>query len=237
MRLRKIYTLIGGKKIIMKFTIEELIEHSNKSVENSKNNLSKLSKDILSMDGMSGNKTRHLYNNLCSLNGANYLEVGTWKGSSFASALYDNNINAIAIDNWTEFNGPKSEFIENIKSLCPLNKYYFIEKDCFKVTQDDISEVFDNIDIYLYDGAHDYMSQRKAITHYYQFLSKYSIIIVDDFRSDTPAWANVKKGTYDGIEESGLTIHHKIEIITHQESSGRYEYWNGFGLFVCEKKL
>jgi hypothetical protein len=33
-----------------------------------------------------------------------------------------------------------------------------------------------------------------------------------------------KKGTYDGIEESGLIIHHNVEIITHQESNGKSEY-------------
>ena len=220
----------------MKYTLEQLINHVNISVDNANNNISKLTPDILSMDGMSGNKTRHLYNNICSLNGANYLEIGTWKGSSFISALYQNETNSIAIDNWTEFNGPKDEFISNVNRLCPDKGFKFIEKDCFKVTDDEIKSTYDSIDIYLYDGAHDYESQRKAITYYKHLFSKYIIIIIDDFRSDSPAWANVKKGTYDGIEESGLIIHHSIEIITHQESSGRSEYWNGFGLFVCEKK-
>lgn len=218
----------------MKYDLEQLINHVNLSVENSNNNISKLTSEILSMDGMSGNKTRHLYNNICSLNGANYLEIGTWKGSSFISAFYGNDINSIVIDNWAEFNGPKDEFISNVHSFCPERKFNFIEKDCFKVTDDEIKSVYDSIDIYLFDGAHDYESQRKAITYYKHLFSKYVIIIIDDFRSDTPAWANVKKGTYDGIEESGLVIHHKIEIITHQESTGRSEYWNGFGLFVCE---
>lgn len=218
----------------MKFNLEQLINHVNLSVDNSNKNLSKLTSDILSMDGMSGNKTRHLYNNICELNGANYLEIGTWKGSSFISAFYGNDINPIVIDNWEEFNGPKNEFISNVNKFCPDRKFNFIEKDCFKVTDDEIKSVYDSIDIYLFDGAHDYESQRKAITYYKHLFSKYVIIIIDDFRSDTPVWANVKKGTYDGIEESGLIIHHSVEIITHQESSGRSEYWNGFGLFICE---
>ena len=218
----------------MKFNLEQLITRVNISIENSNNNISKLKSDILSIDGMSGNKTRHLYNNICSLDGANYLEIGTWKGSSFISALYGNNISAIAIDNWSEFNGPKDLFILNVNKFCPERKFKFIEKDCFKITDNEIKSVYESIDIFLYDGAHDYESQRKAITYYKHFFSKYVIIIIDDFRSDTPAWANVKKGTYDGIEESGLIIHHRVEIITHQESSGRSEYWNGFGLFVCE---
>jgi hypothetical protein len=219
----------------MKFNLEQLINHVNQSVDNANNNISKLTNDILDMDGMSGNKTRHLYNNICSLDGANYLEIGTWKGSSFISASYGNNVNSIVIDNWSEFNGPFDEFISNVNRFCPEVKYNFIEKDCFKVTDDEIKSIYDSIDIYLFDGAHDYESQRKAITYYKHLFSKYVIIIVDDFRSDTPAWANVRKGTYDGIEEAGLTIHHNVEIITYQEVTGRSEYWNGFGLFVCEK--
>jgi hypothetical protein len=219
----------------MKFNLEQLINHVNQSVDNANNNISKLTNDILDMDGMSGNKTRHLYNNLCSLDGANYLEIGTWKGSSFISASYGNNANSIVIDNWSEFNGPFDEFISNVNRFCPEVKYNFIEKDCFKVTDDEIKSIYDSIDIYLFDGAHDYESQRKAMTYYKHLFSKYVIIIVDDFRSDTPEWANVKKGTYDGIEEAGLIVHHNVEIITYQEATGRSEYWNGFGLFVCEK--
>jgi hypothetical protein len=218
----------------MKYDIEQLIEHTKSSVDSANNNISKLTPEILSMDGMSGNKTRHLYNNICSLSNANYLEIGTWKGSSFISAFYKNEINPIVIDNWAEFNGPKNEFIANVNRFCPNRKFNFIEKDCFKVTDSEIKSIYDSIDIYLFDGAHDYESQKKAITYYKHLFSKYVIIIIDDFRSDTPAWSNVKKGTYDGIEESGLIIHHSVEIITHQESSGRSEYWNGFGLFVCE---
>jgi hypothetical protein len=218
----------------MKYTLEQLINHAKSSVDNANNNISKLTSDILSMDGMSGNKTRHLYNNICSLNNANYLEIGTWKGSSFISAFYENDINSIVIDNWAEFNGPKDEFISNVNKFCPNRKFNFIEKDCFNVNDDEIKSIYDSIDIYLYDGAHDYESQRKAITYYKHLFSKYFILIVDDFRSDTTAWANVKKGTYDGIEESGLIIHHNVEIITHQEGSGRSEFWNGFGLFLLE---
>lgn len=218
----------------MKTNLEQLINHVELSVRNANNGLSKLTPEILSLDGMSGSKTRHLYNNLCSLIDCNYLEIGTWKGVSFVSAIYGNQLNSIVIDNWAEFNGPKDIFISNVNKYCPNAKINLIEKDCFQVSEDEIKSIYDTIDIFLYDGAHDYESQKKAITHYKRLFSKYVIIIIDDFRSDTHGWANVKKGTYDGIEESGLIIHHNIEIITHQESSGPLEYWNGFGLFVCE---
>lgn len=218
----------------MKFDLEKLIKHVNNSFENVENNISKLPEEILNIEGMSGTKTRHLYNNICSLSDANYLEVGTWKGSSFISSLYRNSVNAIAIDNWAEFNGPKQEFIENVNRFIDY-KYNFIEKDSFEITQDDIFDIYKSVDIYLYDGCHEYESHKKAITHFSKFLSKFSIIMIDDWRPDG-VWEKVQRGTYDGLKESDLIVHHFVERITHQEINGKSEYWNGIGVFVCEKK-
>lgn len=226
----------------MGFTKEQLTKHSKDAFENAENNKSKLIDDILNLEGMSGTKTRHLYNNICNLDNANYLEIGTWKGSSFISATYKNNINSIAIDNWSEFSttslsndisimDSKSTFLSNIEKFDVKCK--IIENDSFNITTDDIEE--NSIDIYLYDGAHDYNSHKMAITHFHKFLAQYCIIIIDDWRNDGD-WEAVQRATYDGISESGLIVHSRIEKITHQENTGGIEYWNGFGLFVCEKK-
>lgn len=72
--------------------VDRIIEHVKHSVHLAYHNQSKLSDDIMLLDGMTGTKTRHLYNNICSMGYRNYLEIGTWKGSSFISALYHNNI-------------------------------------------------------------------------------------------------------------------------------------------------
>lgn len=216
------------------FELDFLINHAENAYENSEKRISKLTDEILSIEGMSGEKTRHLYNNICDLDNANYLEIGTYKGSSFISSIYKNNINSIAIDNWSEFDGPKDEFINNVNNFCPNQKFNFIEKDSFSISESDINKYYNSVDIYLYDGCHKYESHKMAITHFSKFLSKYSIILVDDWRDDNN-WERVQRGTYDGIKESGLVIHKKIEKITFQESTGRSEYWNGFGLFICEK--
>lgn len=216
------------------FDLDFLINHAEKAYENSEKGISKLTNEILSMEGMSGEKTRHLYNNICNLDNANYLEIGTYKGSSFISSIYKNNINSIAIDNWSEFNGPKNEFINNVNSFCPNQRFNFIEKNSFDINEDDINKYYNSVDIYLYDGCHKYESHKMAITHFSKFLSKYSVILVDDWRNDNN-WERVQRGTYDGLRESGLVVHKKIEKITFQESTGRSEYWNGFGLFICEK--
>ena len=45
--------------------------------QNAGNNVSKVTNDILVMEGMSGTKTRHFYNNLLNIEDARYLEIGT----------------------------------------------------------------------------------------------------------------------------------------------------------------
>ena len=124
-----------------------LIKHTEKAIYNATENNSKLTDNILEMEGMSGHKTRHLYNNICNLPGAKYLEVGTWKGSSLISSLYNNNLEySYCVDNWSEFNdnkwgNPENEFRENIKLYLEpdvLSKLKIINKNSWDITIEDL---------------------------------------------------------------------------------------------------
>lgn len=215
-------------------TVKDMIIHCLSSVLNAYTNTSKLSPELLEIEGYSGNKTRHLYNNICNVIGLNYLEIGTWKGSSFCSALYKNtNIrSAIAVDNWSQFNGPKNIFLENTSKFLSENRFRFIEKDCWELTNDDIP---DPIHIYMYDGDHSYESHKKAITKIHPFLAKYSIVLIDDWVVDE--W-KVRQATYDGIQEMNMKIHYTISIglVNAKEYHTPGDtFWNGCGIFVLER--
>jgi hypothetical protein len=207
-------------------------QHVAEAVRSAFENKSKLSPGALGLPGMSGDKSRHLYNNICALDGATYLEVGTYMGSSFISALYGNTIRGYCIDNWSEFAG-KDEFLDNVKRYLPADAdYKMIDKDCWTVTQEDVP---DPIDIYLYDGAHNYEDQKRAITHFYPFFADQVTILVDDWTCD---WVGVKQGTLDGIKETGLKVLYSKEIGlvgTKRHHCGGDTFWNGCGIFVCQK--
>ena len=130
--------------------VAELINHVDLAFENAEKMTSKITPDILNIDGMSGVKTRHFYNNLLNMEDARYLEIGTWKGSSVCSAMCGNKAKVVCIDNWSEFGGPKSEFLINYNAFKGTNDAMFIEKDCFQV---DVSTL-PMFNIYLYDGNH-----------------------------------------------------------------------------------
>lgn len=213
---------------------QQLIEHTQKSIYHAFYNQSKITPEILAMQGMTGDKTRHLYNNICDLPGATYLEIGTWRGSSFISAMYKNtNTFGISVDNWSEFNGGREDFHANIRRFLTNGEQTLNhDKDCWTVDKNDLPRP---IDIFMYDGWHSYETQKKAITYYHQFFSKYVIIMVDDWACD---WVDVKRGTMDGLAECKLNIlfQHEIGLVnTNQHHFGGDTFWNGCGIFVCER--
>lgn len=216
-------------------SISSLINHIDKSIDMANNNQSKINNYILSLFGFSGNKTRHLYNNICNIpTKTNYLEVGTYKGSTFISALYNNHqTNGIAVDNWSEFDSSRDICNNIIKSFIPTNQYQLIEYDSFSLNNNHIP--LDSIDIYLYDGEHSYESHVKAITYFEKFLSPISIVMIDDFREDG-SWKRVIDGTIDGFKASKLEILHSRKLTSQQEIAGKQNYWNGCGIFLCKKK-
>jgi hypothetical protein len=215
------------------FDLDFLCKHADLSFEKADYDNSKLNQDVLNLKGMTGFKTKHLYNNLCSIDGINHLEIGIHKGATFISSMFGNNSNSIGIDNWSEYSLDVSTelLLSNINTFCPNTNFKFIEKDSFKINDNDIFDFYPSVDVYVYDGCHEYESHKKAITNFSKYLSKYSIIVVDDWRGDNE-WEKVRLGTYDGFTESGLKIHKTIEVVSKEDGTG---YWNGFGLFVVEK--
>lgn len=212
----------------------EYIESIKHALYNTHLDISKLDSDILSMDGMSGKKTRHFYNNLLG-NVANprYLEIGTWKGSSLCSAMYGNKANIVCIDNWSEFQGPKNDFINNLEKYKGLNTVYALEGDCWVVDANKLPK----FNIYLYDGGHKEEDHYKALTHYIQCMDDIFIFIVDDWN-----WKEVRDGTYRAIKDLNLErlYEHEIKLTndnthTPKDIAGK-TWWNGIYICVLKKK-
>lgn len=205
-------------------------------IENAENNISKLTVDILNIEGMSGHKTRHFYNNLLEYpDGARYLEIGTWKGSSVCSAMYKNKANVVCIDDFSQFSGPRNEFLKNFTQYKGDNNALFIEGNCWEIDPNILGEKFN---IYMYDGGHTYDDQYKALTHYIPCLDDTFIFVVDDWN-----WKPVRDGTFDAIKDLNLKINFKHEIRltnddshTPYEAGGRFTWHNGIGIFVLSKQ-
>jgi hypothetical protein len=200
--------------------------------ENANQNISKITPDIINMDGMTGKNTRHFYNNLLNSEDARYLEIGTWKGSSVCSAMCGNKATVVCIDNWSEFGGPKGEFLENFEKFKGDNTASFIEKDCFQV---DVSTL-PKFNIYMYDGNHFSDSHYKSLMHYYGCMDDVFIFIVDDWN-----WQFVREGTRDAIKKLNLKVLYEKEVRLTSDNSTTPQpllgntWWNGIYVAVLQK--
>lgn len=188
---------------------------------------SKVNPEILNMDGMSSRKVRHFLNNI-GAGVEKYLEVGVWKGSTFLSATYDNmSLTAYAVDNWSEFGGPKKDFLYNLNYYAThLNSPQFVEKAIANVTSPDVNNI--KFDCYFYDGVHTQEAQRNALDVSHLFADSF-IYIVDDY-----AWPEVKAGCREGIVKSGFKVVQEWELPSAGPNSPEL-FWNGMYVGVLEK--
>jgi hypothetical protein len=195
----------------------------------------KLSDDILNLTGFSGIRTRIFYNNLieCLKDDVRYLEIGVWYGSTFASALYANKLDKVlAIDNWSEFNGDKKYFTDNILNTCGNVKYDFIEGDCFDNNIIEQCKQKGPFNIYLYDGEHSSESHAKALELYKDCLDDIFIYICDDWN-----WDKVQIGTNNAIEKDYEMLYSKQYFTNYgDEIERKTSWWNGILIAILKKK-
>ena len=208
--------------------MNDLVSHIETSISNAENGVSKITKEIIDMQGMSGTKTRHFYNNLMTTNDARYLEIGTWKGSSVCSAMCNNSAIVTCIDNWSEFGGPKREFLDNFNKFKGTNTANFIESDCFKVNVANLPK----FNIYMYDGNHTENSHYRALTHFLECLDDTFIFIVDDWN-----WVDVRNGTENSIKNLNLKVLYEKEIFTKDlKIVEPTNWWNGIYIAILQKQ-
>ena len=194
-----------------------------------------LPSQILNMRGMSGRKYRRFINSLVnSIPDAAYLEIGSWTGSTACAALSGNSVRVVCIDNWTQFDGPKMEFEENITAFSsPQTNCRFIESDFRLIDYREIG----TFNIYLFDGPHEYQDQYDGIVVAQPALAEVHVLIVDDWN-----WPSVRRGTQDALQSLGTEVQYSIEIRTsqtdcHPLQSGQKSDWhNGYFFAACRKK-
>ena len=210
------------------YKTKTLVEHVKRSVVDAVWDRSKLPKGVLDIEGMSSNKIRHLLNNIMDMPDVNYLEIGVWKGSTFVSSLYGNDVkSAYAIDDWSQFNGKKSKkvFESNCEAFNIVN-YELFNENSFKL---DLSKIKTKINVYFYDGDHFEEWSYAAIKYYYEVLADQFILIVDDYD-----WPMVRKGIERGISDCNLNILYE----NHLQSNfcgDKDTWWNGLYIALINK--
>lgn len=174
---------------------------------------------IYSVNGMSGKKYRYFINTLVgAVPNARYLEVGSWMGSTLCAAIHGNTVQAVAIDNWSEFGGPKDEFAYNVDRFAtPGVQVAFIESDFRDV---DYAALPGPFNIYLFDGPHKAIDQYQGLSLPLPCLADQFVFIVDDWN-----WQRVRDGTTAAISQCGLTILYAAAVRTTDDNNSPPHLW------------
>lgn len=180
---------------------------------------SRLSQKALSVDGMSSPKVRHLLNNLSP---RNYLEIGSWKGSTAVAATEGNLVRATCIDNWTGFGGPRDEFIKNTSSL-PIT---LIDADASSISIDKIPE---GVDVFFYDGDHSVDATKKTIARMMPRMKSEAVVIVDDTN-----YSGVANAGREGVKAGGFEILKEWNLPA-SKNGDLDQWWNGLLVMVVKR--
>jgi hypothetical protein len=196
-------------------------------------NEGKISDAVLALPGASGRKYRRFINNLIELiPKPNYLEIGVFKGATLCSAIFQNEVTATAIDNWSEFGGPYDQFLRNLAAFKGKARVSFIECDFRKIDFHHLGK----FDVYLFDGPHLYQDQLDGIMLAGPALQESFVLIVDDWN-----WEQVRQGTLDAIRNCNYHVDHMVEIRTtrdnsHPQVAGEASDWhNGYFIAALQK--
>jgi predicted O-methyltransferase YrrM len=173
------------------------------------------------VDGMATENKLMALNFAASLLGPNevYLEVGSWKGLSIIAAMMGNhNQNFYAIDDFSQFEGPKRDFQSNIQKYGFSEKLHFIEGDCFEIFRTKFLGS-QKVGVYFYDGNHSYYSHYYAIKAIEPFLADNALLIIDDC-----SFPQVK-----AVNALFYRVHPNVRLLfdIRSDYNGEPKWWNG----------
>lgn len=150
-----------------------------------------------------------------------YFEVGTYQGGSTISALLHNEARAIAVDNFAEFKETNNfqQTRSNLDAFGVGDRVELIDsgfKDFFSISaKPDIQ-----IQVYYYDGAHDYETQLAGMEAAWPYLAHGAIVLVDDY-----TYPEVNAAINSFISKHSRDI--AIQFVFRPEQNVDPIWWNG----------
>jgi hypothetical protein len=213
------------------------VYHVLKSFEKSGRNESSFNPEKYDIEGLTSDRVRHFLNNLCSMDGAKYLEIGSYAGSTFFAATMNNNVQAYAVDNyvcnvsparldvkWNGYSKPKRDFLKN-RSKYEIGK--LIDKHVNAINLMDLDNT--KVNIIFYDASHEYKDQKKALSTLLALAEDTFILVIDDIN-----FKDVLESAKEFISDNNLTSLYEKQLFTtvFEDSNS---WWNGLFVAVLRK--
>jgi hypothetical protein len=209
-------------------TPRTLVRRVEKAIEQAAAGRSRLGHEALAVEGLSSPAVRHLLNNLCAPADVNFLEVGTFKGSTLVAASFGNPGRFTAVDDFSEFGhmDPRPDF-EAVRARFAAECHFtFHEADCWTAALR--RRLPRDVNVYFYDGGHRFEDQYRAFTHFDAVFADTFIAVVDDWNT-----ATVRDATRKAFGDLGYRTLHERELFTKRWI--RDLWWNGLLVAVVRK--
>lgn len=187
--------------------------------------------DLPVVEGFSSDRVRRLLNWLCQLEGANYLEIGTHKGSTLIPALWGNRALASCIDIWTAHwalgNAQRADLEANLVEYLPGREVNVVEEDMFTV---DLGLLVPEVNVYFFDGPHSREGQYQAFVHYNLIFAPRFIALVDDWNC-----IEAREETMRAFDD----LHYEVEaqwVLPATPCRDTERWWNGLFVAIVNKR-
>lgn len=200
-----------------------VVDHVKNAFAATEAGTSKLDDTVLNMVGITGRKTRMLYNNLGNTVDATVvIDVGAGTGSSTAAFLKNNdNVTAVVVDDWS-IHGSSGEFSGNVKAANVTN---------LVVSPENVDVVsLPKANIVLYDSFYENGATERLIKKLSGAFADVCVLIVDDFN-----WSGIEQQTRDAIAQIAHDVIYEKVVKTDYDTEATTSYWNGVGVFVLLK--
>jgi len=191
--------------------------------------------------GLTSSRVRHFLNNICSQEGAVYLEIGVFAGSTFCAAIENNDmVAAYANDTWSQpdlkperedididITGDMETFITNVERVSANLDFdiSILEGECETLNASNFSH---KVNVIFYDGDNDPSVMWKFFETMDQYTDDVFTLIIDDANSEL----NVKT-TKEFVDQTGWNVLYERELLNDQEDSDMW--WNGLYVLVLNK--
>ena len=146
-----------------------------------------------------------------------FVNVGVWNGFTFLAAMAGNGEKAcLGVDNFSEFGGPKQEFLERfVGRRTPSHRFF--DRDYVDFFAAGLDRP---LGVYLYDGEHSYENQYRGLMIADPFYADDAIVIVDDTNLD-----RAREATLQFTADSRL----EWEVVFARETASMRHptLWNG----------
>jgi SAM-dependent methyltransferase len=181
--------------------------------------IGQLDNTVYGVEGFCGRKHRLFVNNLIRrLRNPRYLEIGVFKGATTCAAVWRNQVQVVAVDNWSEYGGPEQEswknalvFYRNLAACkSPKATVTILEQD-FRTAPLAACGPFT---VGFYDGSHSEQDQYDGARAVLQVLAPRAVLMIDDWN-----WDRVRNGTMAAMRDEGVHMELAIELRTTNDGT------------------